>query len=425
MMQTSNLPSIIALNAVSTLAQIGQFGLGTMLIPIAMEAQQATPSNIGFTSSAFWLGMLAGLLIAGYLTRFLGYRNTVIVGLIISAMSFALMPFIDWHWWAFTAFFIGLGMGLRWIANETWLYRLVPINARGRVVGIHETLIALASIAAPLIIVAFGALNATAFWLAAGIMLTAIVPLFMAATLPAVDKLNVKKLDINNQSINNPVTYNPVTYKQVTNKQVTNKQVISLVVDVNASSSQAVSITQLSFWLGLGALIAGCGGWVEGSLLALLPVYNNSIGLSVENNAWLFTIFGMGALVMQYPIGWLSDKIGVLATAKLVTLFGGMSILLVLSFNHFLPALTTALFILGAVTGGTLTLGTIWSTQHNNGTDITNRVRQVSIVYTLFSAAGPFVSGIVVDQTNSHSLFWQQFVIFGVLGFVLFRQKNN
>lgn len=102
------------------------------------------------TSSAFWLGMLFGLIVTDKLTRQFGYRNTVIIGLVISALSFILMPIVNWLRWALPAAAIGFGfsfsLGLRWIANETWLYRLAPRHARGRVVGIHETLIDFASI---------------------------------------------------------------------------------------------------------------------------------------------------------------------------------------------------------------------------------------------------------------------------------------
>ena len=108
-----NTRSIVALNAVSTLAQIGQFGLATTLLPIALEAKNATPDFIGTASSAFWVGMLFGLLVAGKLTRKFGYRNTVIIGLILSAISFVLMPLMDWQWWVLPAAAIGFGMGLR------------------------------------------------------------------------------------------------------------------------------------------------------------------------------------------------------------------------------------------------------------------------------------------------------------------------
>ena len=373
------LNSIIALNAVSTLAQIGQFGLGTTLFPIALEAKGASPQVIGLVSAIFWVGMLLGLLVAGKLTRNFGYRNTVMLGLLGSALSFVLTPLINWFWWALPALVIGFGMGLRWIANETWLYRLAPTQARGRVVGIHETLIGLASIIGPLIIVAVGSAKPTAFWLGAAICGLAIAPLFAATQLPATD----------------------------------------------VASSQSVQRTSIwIFWLGLGGLVAGLGGWIEGSIIALLPVYTSDIGFA-NNTAWLFTIFGIGAMLCQFPVGWLSDHKGVLWTGKLCAMIGALAIMLALYFNQAMLALTVSIFLLGGITAGLLTLGMIWAAQHGTGAALTAKVRQVSIVYTSLSAAGPFVSGIVVNHSSSQSLFWQQLVVIFVLLTVLFKAKSS
>ena len=372
-----NTRSIVALNAVSTLAQIGQFGLATTLLPIALEAKNATPDFIGTTSSAFWVGMLFGLLVAGKLTRKFGYRNTVIIGLILSAISFVLMPLMDWQWWVLPAAAIGFGMGLRWIANETWLYRLAPEHARGRVVGIHETLIGLASIIGPLIIVAMGAAKPSVFWAGAIILILAIVPLFVAEILPAVDKNSM-------------------------NEQPTNRH------------------SNLILWLGFGGLIAGLGGWMEGSLIALLPVYTADIGLASTSAAWLFTVFGVGAMLCQFHVGWLADNKGVLWTAKLCALIGAIAAVIALSTSF--ATLVIAVFLFGGITAGLLTLGMIWAAQHGTGAALTNKVRQVSIVYTCLSAAGPFVAGFVVSHTSSQSLFWQQLAVILVLGFVLVKQ---
>ena len=371
--------SIVALNAVSTLAQISQFGLATTLLPIALEAKNARPDFIGTASSAFWLGMLFGLLVAGKLTRQLGYRNTVIAGLILSALSFILMPLLDWHWWALPAAAIGFGMGLRWIANETWLYRLAPEHARGRVVGIHETLIGLASIIGPFIIVVMGAAKPSVFWAGTLILIAAIVPLFFAESLPAVDKNAMDEQPINRHS-------------------------------------------NLILWLGFGGLIAGLGGWVEGSLVALLPVYSADIGLASTAAAWLFTLFGIGAMLCQFPVGWLADQKGVLWTAKLCALIGVIAVAVAFVAN--LIALAISVFLLGGITAGLLTLGMIWAAQHGTGAALTNKVRQVSIVYTCLSAAGPFVAGFVVSHTSSNSLFWQQLVVILVLAVVLFKHKE-
>ncbi|MDI1299362.1 MFS transporter [Methylotenera sp.] len=389
--------SIVALNAVSTLSQIGQYGLGTTLLPIALVAKGATPEQIGITSSALWLGMLAGLLVTGQIIRALGYRNTVIVGLAISALSFAVMPSLNWQWWFVPAAAIGFGLGLRWIANETWLYRLAPTHARGRIIGIHETLISIAAVLAPLIIVSVGAIKPTAFWIAGTIIMLAAIPLFVAVTLPATNSSQEIKLK-----------------------------------DTNLGKSIKQTI---AFLMGFGALIAGLGGWMEGSILAFLPMYSADIGLASSDVAWLLTILGIGAMTCQFAIGWLADNKGLLWTAKLCTFAALLAVLMATLFEKNFLNLAVAMFILGGVGGGLLTLGIFWATladataieADHSEANLSNRVRQVSIVYTILSAAGPFISGFVVSHTGSGSLFWQQLVVILVIAIVLFwhSRKNT
>ncbi|MDI1361386.1 MFS transporter [Methylotenera sp.] len=389
--------SIVALNAVSTLSQIGQYGLGTTLLPIALVAKGATPEQIGITSSALWLGMLAGLLVTGQLIRALGYRITVILGLVISALSFAVMPWLDWQWWLIPAAAIGFGLGLRWIANETWLYRLAPAHARGRIIGIHETLISIAAILAPLIIVSVGAIKPTAFLMAATIIMLAIMPLFIAVTLSVTDSSQENNFKDSHLNLSKPI-----------------KQTIA-------------------FLMGFGALISGLGGWMEGSILAFLPVYSADIGLASSNVAWLLTILGIGATTCQFAIGWLADNKGLLWTAKLCTFAAFLAVLIAIIFEKNFLNLAVTMFILGGVGGGLLTLGIFWATltdttvtkASHSEVNLSNRVRQVSIVYTILSAAGPFVAGFVVSHAGSRSLFWQQLAIILVIAIVLFWQSHK
>jgi MFS family permease len=376
--------SIIALNAVSTLTHISQYGLGTMLIPIALEAKNASPEIIGFTSAILWFGMLVGLLVAGKIIHAISYRNTVLLSIAISAASFIAIPFIDWHFWFFPAAILGCGIGLRWIANETWLYRLSPSSAQGRIVGIHEALIGLATIIGPLIIVALGASNARIFVVAAAIILAALGPLFMAQTLSATDSL----------------------------------------VDAVKPASKSTLNKNIIYWLSFGGLIAGLGGWIENSLLAFLPVYATDIGLHSDKTAWLFTLLGIGAFVCQFPIGWLADIKGVNWAATQcagITLF---AVLFAIFFDQTFLSLAIIMFILGATLSGLLTLGIIWATQHSSGTALAGQMRQLSLTYTALSAISPFVAGFVVSHTSSQSLFWQQLVASIVLIAILLKHRN-
>lgn len=375
--------SIVALNFISALAQFGQYGLGVTLIPIGLKARNASVESIGFTSSAFWIGMLIGLMFASHLTRNFGYRMTLLIGIALSALSFVFMPMIDWQFWFLPAWLIGFGLGLRWIALETWLYMLVPINARGRVVGLHESLLAFSAVLGPLLIVSVDAIRPDAFWIAATVMLIGLI------VLPLVNTVSAQSETISTQP------------------------------------SFQLSST-LKFWFGFGALVAGLGGYVEGSLLAFIPVHIAEIGYTAANAAFLLTLFQAGAMVFQFPIGWMADHHGLLKTTQLCTAIAIASLLFCLGFGSHLLMLSIAAFLMGGSIASTLSLGIIWAVQNNNGTGISYKVRQVSIVYTTFSAAGPFITGLVISQTTGIStLFWQQLAVMLILVIVLIKQSKS
>lgn len=384
--------SIVALNGVSTLAQIGQYGLGTTLLPLALEARGASPWQIGVASAALWFGMLAGLLLAGGLTRRLGYRLTVVAGLALSALAFTAMPWLPWAAWSVPSAAIGMGLGLRWIANETWLYRLAPAGARGRIVGIHETLIGIASIAGPVLVVATGALKPDAFLIGAALTASAALPLWLATPLDATAADTNAAADAADAAGARP--------------------------DAGAGSPWA-RLAALAAGLSIGAWVAGLGGWMEGSLLALLPVLATDQGLSSASAAWLLTLLGIGATASQFPIGWLADLKGVVWTARVGTALAGLATLAVLLQPGALTLAAMAL-ALGAVSGGMLTLGMVFASSGGDGAAITARVRQVSVLYTTLSGIGPLVAGAVVDRTGqSMSLMVLQAAIVVTLAVVL------
>lgn len=127
-------------------------------------------------------------------------------------------------------------------------------------------------------------------------------------------------------------------------------------------------------------------------------------------------------MLCQFPVGWLADNKGVLWTAKLCALIGAIAAVIALSASF--TTLAIAVFLFGGITAGLLTLGMIWAAQHGVGAALTNKVRQVSIVYTTLSAAGPFVAGFIVAHTSSASLFWQQLALILVLAVILLKHKE-
>ena len=84
--------AVAALNAVSALAQIGQYGIAFVLYPLAMQARGQPAWQIGAVSSAIWVGMLLGLFTAPRIVARFGHGVVVATGLGLSSLALLVTP---------------------------------------------------------------------------------------------------------------------------------------------------------------------------------------------------------------------------------------------------------------------------------------------------------------------------------------------
>jgi MFS family permease len=249
---------------------------------------------------------------------------------------------------------VGFGLGLRWIGLEPWLYRIAPADARGRLVGFHETLIALAPIVAPVLAGYFGLQGRAIFWIGAVFCLAAMVPLAFArvhasgvAALPA-GNLHVARVTIPRDRL----------FKQ-------------------------------------GAVISLVGGRMEAAVSGLFALFAQGRGISIELTADLLAVFGLGDLLIQYGVG--TAALGCAAGTALV------SVALVLPLSHAL--VMVAVFLLGGFITAFLTLALIASTMTASG-NMASNVSMISMLYTLSAVARPLIAGATIKANQSDALMW-------------------
>jgi MFS family permease len=355
---------IVALNSVSVLAQIGQFGIAFILFPLALEARDAAAFHIGAVSSALWVGNLAGLIAAPTLIARLGYRCTVSFGLMASSAALTIAPFVDTSWWALFAALAGVGYGLRWIGNETWLFGIVPNESRGRIVGFHESLCALAAVIGPGLIAVTGAQHWIAFAAAAAFTLSAGLPLWFAGQSSMPSNAGSRSIE--------------PTWVRIR--------------------------SALGGFLAGGALIAGIGGLIEGGTVSLFPVFASDRELDTSEAAWMLSVFGLGAMLLQFPLGWLVDTKGfrtAIACTGMATALSA-TVLLVAPVHEI--TLGGLMFVLGGAITAYLTLGIIAATRDSDPDVLAKEVSRVSIAFTGLSAIGPLIAGGLVTGFGSGSL---------------------
>lgn len=355
--------TISALNTVSALSQVGQFGIAFVVLPVWLAAQGLDASQLGMFAGALWLGQLPGLALAPYLCKRLGPKPVIVCGLLATVFALLGIAAAAWPYFLLGGVLAGFGLGLRWIGLEPWLYHIAPAHARGRLVGFHETLIALAPIVAPLMASYFGIGGTAIFWIGIAFILASLLPLAAARS--------------------------PIAHEEA--------QPTAQLAGVSQNSKRDRIFKQ-------GMVIALLGGMMDAAVSGLFAPYAQGHALSVSQTADLLAVFGFGGLLLQYGVGWLADHRGVSQSA-LYCAAGTVLASVVLTLALPYMWLVAAVFLLGGFITAFLTLAMIASTSTSTGIMAKN-VSQMSMLYIVSGAAGPLMAGATMKATHSDALMW-------------------
>ncbi|CAB3777708.1 putative MFS-type transporter YcaD [Paraburkholderia caffeinitolerans] len=361
-------PAIAALTAVSTLAQIGQFGMGFIVLPVWLAHQGLDAQRAGFFAASQWAGMLAGLVAAPALVARIGAKKTVLLGLATSIVAFSTIGALAWPLWIAPGVLTGLGIGLRWIANESWLYSLVPEELSGRVVGVHETLIATAGVIAPALAAWCGPDGLVTILAGLSFTFAAAIPLCLTASAqPA----------------------SPV-------------------------AREATPATPVSALVCLGMIVVAVGGIIDGALYGLFPLYATARGLSGTQATLLLSCLGLGGMALQFPVGWMADRAG-LGLAVIVCAMASTLALVTFALATPLTWLFPASgLIVGGMNSAFITLG-MYAAACSEKTALVRNMRLVSLAFTASSIVGPLVAGGAMKVFGNDILMWPLAIASGAL----------
>jgi MFS family permease len=112
-------------------------------------------------------------------------------------------------------------------------------------------------------------------------------------------------------------------------------------------TTRRMSLKQLFKTSPLGCVGTFFLGAVFAAQFGMGPVYATQVGLSAaEISIFIGTIY-VGGLLLQYPIGWLSDRMERRVLIAMVTALGATGCLIALVFSGSFPALVVTAFLIG------------------------------------------------------------------------------
>ena len=173
----------------------------------------------------------------------------------------------------------------------------------------------------------------------------------------------------------------------------------------------------------LGVAGATVAGLVNATFYGLGPVFAQQVGLTIGQTSLFMASAILGGLVLQWPVGRLSDRVDRRIVLTLMVMLVALACLGVVAASH---SGAHWLYGVGAVYGGlSFTLYSIANAHTNDYADPDQRVQTAGgllIAYGVGAIAGPLIAATVMTRFGAPSLFYYSATVCtGLAGFALLR----
>ena len=334
------------------------------LLSLVLAAEGFDATVIGVNAAAHGLGVLLAAPFFGRLIQAIGAVGVMRLGLATAAILLVLFPLrVDpWVWFALRLVF-GAATTVVFIVSEAAINALVEDHRRGRVLGLYGTMFAVGYASGPLIIALVGSEGMAPFLVGTVILAAGLAP-----------TLAMRSVD----------------------------------VALGGGPEAYAARRLLALWrtapliLGTGAVVA----LLETTQFSLLPVWGLELGMGESAVALLLGVWIAGNIVLQYPVGWLADR---LPRRRLLAACAGLATLLSLGLMSQLVVATPALLwpvllVHGGMSGGIYVLALALMGERFKGASLAGANAAFILTYEIGAMGGPPLAGFALSILGAPGL---------------------
>lgn len=363
--------------AIASISVVGiAIGLGMPLLSFVLEGRGFSAGMIGLNTAVAGVASLAAAPFATPLAVRFGMIPVVLFMLGVGGLSFVSFHFTDsFAGWFVLRAALHFAITVLFILSESWINHCAPPARRGFVLGVYATVLSLGFAAGPWIFAQLGSDGFLPFGFTLVLILLAAVPVLLA-TREAPD----------------------------------------------LSEGDGLS-TGGDFWryiilVPTATFAVFVFGAVETGGFALFPVYGLRVGYDEAGAALLLTMVGLGNVVLQIPLGILSDRVRDRRTILLACAAIGLAGMALLPFIAHDWHLTAAmLFAWGGVVAGLYTVGLAHLGSRLTGRQLVQANAAFVFCYGLGMLAGPAAIGVGMEVSGPNgfahvlALFFAAYIV--------------
>ncbi|MGF6755023.1 MFS transporter [Paraburkholderia sp. GAS42] len=355
--------AIFTRDFLALILSVAVVGLGTgatlPLTALALTQAGYGTDVVGLLTATQAGGGLVVVPFAGWIAARFGARQVIVGTVVIVAVATALMQVTsNLYAWAVLRVLCGAALMLLFTIGEAWVNQLADDASRGRVIAIYATNFTLFQMAGPVLVSQISHLSAWRFLLCGAIFLTA---------LPMLATIRVTPHTGGHEEPHD-------SWKHV--------------------------LPQMP------ALVIGTGFFAlfDTIALSLMPLFAMAHGVTSEVAVLFASALLLGDTTMQFPIGWLADRLG----RERVHI--GCAVVVVL----LLPLLPWAvsspwlcwplLYVLGAAAGAIYTLSLVACGERFRGAALVSASSLVGASWSAASFGGPLVAGALMKGVGNDAM---------------------
>jgi MFS family permease len=340
-------------------------GMQGTLLGIRGGLEGFSTFQMSIVMSGYFVGFLGGSRLAPELIRRVGHvRVFAALGSFISAIII-LYPSITDPWvWFFLRVFFGFCFSGVYVTAESWLNNSVDNTNRGKALSLY-LIVQMAGLVAAQQLLRFGDPSGFVLFVIPSVLVSiAFAPILLSAT-----------------------------------------------TTPRFETSKPMSLRRLYATSPLGCVSIFLLGLVFSAQFGMSPVYGSEVGFSVVQIANFISAIFIGGLLLQYPIGWMSDRMDRRLLILGVAFVGGVASLVGFLFGSVYAVVLGAAFVSGGMANPLYALVIAYTNDFLEGDDMAAASGGLIFLNGVGAIFGPILTGTVMDAIGP-SGFWLMMAVF-------------
>jgi len=337
-------------------------GMQGTLLGIRGELEGFDTFKMSIVMSAYFVGFLGGSRLAPRMIQRVGHvRVFAALASAISAVMILYPTFPNVAVWTAGRVLIGFCFSAVYVTAESWLNNAADNSNRGQALSLYMIVQTLGIVAAQALLLTADPSGFVLFVIPSVLVSLAVTPILLSISpTPAFDR------------------------------------------------TKPMSLRALMGFSPLGCVGMFILGGIFSAQFGMSAVYGAEAGLSVAQISTFVATFFIGAVVLQYPIGWVSDRMDRRYLIIAVSIVGGAGSIMGMMYGHVFPLLLVSAFVIGGMANPLYSLLIAHTNDFLEHDDMAAASGGLLFINGLGAILGPMITG------------WMMGTSLGPAGFYLF-----